>query len=246
MIYYLNYIKDTIGNNYIGINIYQEAVDPFINKMKNVVGDESDEYIKYQKDRDHGRYHITVINVMEYNRLSKEMGVDKFINSLELAFDYAIDDIKFMGLGSAERGGNKAFFVVIKSEKLKAIRDRYNLPEQDFHITIGFKYKDVFGVRKNEILPEVDPFLKLLKSKYYNNNESFDFVKEIDNFEGDKDADVEPIKIEDTSATFRIGKNNYYTIAFIGDELRVSANWSDNDDKPVMSNTLIYRKIKNV
>lgn len=245
MIYYLGYLKDTIGYNYVGVNIYGDIVQPFIDKMSNYV-DDPEEYTINQINRDHGKNHITVINVSDYNKLSKEMGIDKFINSLESDFEYPIDDLKFMGLGSAERGSNKAFFIVVRSEKLKAIRDKYNLCEQDFHITIGFKWKDVFGVRKNEVLPETEPFLKLLKDEYYNNNESFEFIKEIENFDGDEDSDVEAIKIDKTSATFRIGKNRYYTVAFIGDNLRISAQWEDNEEKPHMANTLINRKLKNV
>jgi hypothetical protein len=244
MTYYISYLKDTLGNNYIGINIYPEAVEPYIQKMKDILGDEAQEFIDLQKNRDHGKYHITVINVMDYNKLSKEMGVDKFVDSLEKVFDYPIDDLKFMGLGTAEKNGNRAYFVVIDSDQLQSIRKRYDLPNQDFHITLGFKWKDIFGIRKNQVLPEVDPFLKLLKNEYYKNNETFDFVKTLTNFDGNQDDDVDPIKIEDTYATFRIGKNRYYTVSLIGGNLIISAKWEDSSDKQILSNTLIYRKLK--
>jgi hypothetical protein len=243
MTYYISYLKDTLGNNYIGINIYPEAVEPYIQKMKDILGDEAQEFIDLQKNRDHGKYHITVINVMDYNKLSKEMGVDKFVDSLEKVFDYPIDDLKFMGLGTAEKNGNRAYFVVIDSDQLQSIRKRYDLPNQDFHITLGFKWKDIFGIRKNQVLPEVDPFLKLLKNEYYKNNETFDFVKTLTNFDGNQDDDVDPIKIEDTYATFRIGKNRY-TVSLIGGNLIISAKWEDSSDKQILSNTLIYRKLK--
>jgi hypothetical protein len=243
MTQYLSYVKDTIGNNYVGVNIYSDIVYPYIDKMKTILGESADEYIELQKNRDHGKYHITVINVMDYNRLSKELGMDEFVNSLEKAFEYPIDDIQLMGLGTAEKNSNRAYFVVVKSEKLKSIRDRYNLPEQDFHITIGFKYKDVFGVRKNQVLPDVDPFLKLLKDEYYK-NKSFDFIKSLTNFDGDEDSEVEPIKIENSYATFRVGQNKYYTVSLIGEGLMISAKWEDNDEKPIMANTLINRIFK--
>ena len=99
---------------------------------------------------------------------------------------------------------------------------------------------------KNEVLKIHDPFLKLLKKEYYKGNERFDFVKSMKNFDGDDEIEVEPIKIEDTYATFRIGKNKYFSVSLIGGELVISAKWEDNEDKPILSNTLIYRKMKKI
>jgi len=153
MIYYLTYIKDRIGNNYLGIKVPNGNVEPFLKELKDIIG-ESDynEFTENQIKRDHGSYHMTVINVMDYNRLSKEMGMDKFINLLDNVFKYEIDDIKMMGVGTAERGGNRTYFIVCQSDKLDAIRNRYGLKQHDFHVTLGFKHRDVFGVRKNEVL----------------------------------------------------------------------------------------------
>ena len=80
------------------------------------------------------------------------MGVDKFINSLEPIFHYEIDDLNMLGVGSAKKETNAAYFIVCESDKLDAIRIRFGLPKQDFHVTIGFNPKDVFGVRKNQLL----------------------------------------------------------------------------------------------
>lgn len=247
MVHYTTYIKDTIGNNYIGIPIYPDAVSPYLDKLKYILGeDEYKIYVKNQQNRDHDKHHITVINVMDYNRLSKEMGMDKFINSLESVFDYPIDDLKLMGIGTAERNGNRAYFIVCKSDKLQEIRKKYNLPEQDFHITIGFKHKDVFGVRKNEVLPEIEPFLKLLKQEYYNHNETFEFIKSVDNFDGDKNRDIEPIEIKDTYFTFRCGDLNYYILSLIDSNFRITASWEDNNKRPIISDTIIAKKFNNI
>ena len=246
MIYYNTHIRDTIGNNYIGIPIYPEAVQPYLTKLESVLGEEYEVYVQNQQNRDHGKNHITVINVMDYNRLSKEMGMDKFINSLESVFDYPIDDLRFMGLGTAEKNGNRAYFVVCKSEKLDQIRSKYNLGKQDFHITLGFKWKDVFGVRKNEVLPEIDPFLKLLKQEYYNHNETFEFVKSIKNFDGDKSRDIEVIEIRDTNFSFRCGDLDYYTVGLIDNDFRVVAHWEDNKKRPILPDTMISKKFNQI
>jgi hypothetical protein len=246
MIYYNTYLKDTIGNNYIGISISCDQVEPFLNKLESILGDQYETYVQNQRNRDHGSYHITVINVMEYNRLVKEKGMDKFINSLESVFDYQIDDLKFLGLGTAEKNGNRAYFVVCKSDKLDQIRKKYDLPPQDFHITLGFKWKDVFGVRKNEVLPEIDPFLKLLKQEYYNHNETFEFLKSIKNFDGDKTRDIEAIEIRDTNFLFRCGDLDYYTVGLIENEFRILAHWQDNKKRPILPITMISKKFNQI
>lgn len=241
----LEYLKDIVGNNYIGVNIYSDIVTPYLSQLEELLEDDYDTYITNQSNRDHGKHHITVINVMEYNKISKEVGFDKFINSLEKYFDTEFE-INLMGVGTAERNENRTYFVVVKSDDLQELRKIFSLPEIDLHITLGFKWKDVFGVRKNEVLKLHDPFLKLLKKEYYKGNERFDFVKSMKNFDGDEETEVEPIKIEDTYATFRIGKNKYFSVSLIGGELVISAKWEDNEDKPILSNTLIYRKMKKI
>jgi hypothetical protein len=234
-----------IGNNYIGINIDTNIVYPFLEQMKEIIGDKYDDYVKYQRDRDNGHYHITVINVMDYNRISKEIGMDKFINSLVSIFKYEFDDVKLMGIGTAERNGNRCYYIVVNSDKLQEVRKKYGLSELDFHVTIGFMYKDVFGVRKNEVINITDPFLKLLKKKYYKENETFEFIKDFEDFEYDINMNIEAIEINKTYATFRSG-NNYFSISLISGDLKISAKWEDTEKKPILSNTLISRKLKDI
>jgi hypothetical protein len=153
MVYYVSYVKDRLGNNYLGIDIPYEIVEPYLTRLEEVIGEENYKiFTKNQQTRDSGKHHMTVINVMDYNRLSKDMGVDKFINSLELVFDYEIDDLEMLGIGTATKDTNTAYFIVCKSDKLDAIRTRYELPKHDFHVTLGFDAKDVFGVPKNKVI----------------------------------------------------------------------------------------------
>lgn len=153
MIYYLTYLKDRLGNNYLGIDLPIDIVDPYLIELKSEIPlQDYNLLITNQQNRDHGQHHITVINVMEYNKLTKDMGVDKFINSLEPIFHYEIDDLEMLGVGKATKDANTAYFVVCESDKLDAIRTRFGLPKQDFHVTLGFNPKDVFGVRKNQLI----------------------------------------------------------------------------------------------
>jgi hypothetical protein len=52
--------------------------------------------LRINKEETMVNYHITVINVAEYNKLSNDMGMDVFTNSLTRVFKYEIDDLKLM------------------------------------------------------------------------------------------------------------------------------------------------------
>jgi hypothetical protein len=153
MTYYVEHIKDAIGQNYLGIKINNLDILPFLDKLRSVLSKEDyDLYTQNQQARDYGVYHMTVISVMDYGRLTKSMGMDKFVAALQPIFEYEIDDLEMLGVGKAEAKGNTAYFVVCQSDKLEAIRTRFELSKHDFHITLGFDKKDVFGVPKNEII----------------------------------------------------------------------------------------------
>jgi hypothetical protein len=219
MIHYITHIKDVMGNNYLGINIQKEVVDPFLVELKEILGEDNyEQFTDYQQKRDHGNYHITVINVMDYNKLSKQMGIDKFVSSLDSVFKYEIDDLKMLGIGTAERNGNRDYFIVCRSEKLDALRKRYGLSEHDFHVTLGFRYKDVFGVPKNEIIKKEDKFLKLLRQEF-NKEDSWGFVKRIGNFDLNPKSELIPISISNTSMKFKC--DGYY----------LDIGWLDDDQK---------------
>ena len=243
MIYYLTYLKDTIGNNYIGIQIPSGSITPFLNELKDIIGeDDFKSYTENQQKRDQGDYHISVINVMEYNALSKSMSIDKFINSLEPIFKYEIDDLKMMGVGTATKNENRSYFVVINSDKLEAIRDRYELPKQDFHITLGFNFKDVFGVRKNQVLEKEGKLLQLLKQEYYK-NDNWEFIKTIGNFNLNKDEELTPVDISDSRVKFKCG-DNYTEVGLLDDEkFWVMAQYPIVEEMPRLSETEIAKKL---
>ena len=76
------------------------------------------------------------------------------------------------------------------------MRESYGLQKHDFHITLGFKWKDVHGVRKNELFKINSQFIKTLKEEFYK-KENFNFVKKISNYDLSSELDVIPISITD-------------------------------------------------
>ncbi len=244
MIQYPQYLKDSFSNNFLGIKIFNTQLEPYMTKLSSILGDQFDVYTKNKEILDRGEFFIEIISVFEFDRLVDELGMDNFINSLESVFQYEVDDIKFLGLGKAELSSNTSYFIVVKSEKLEDIRDKYELPKTDFHITLGFKWKDVKGVRKNEVLKEKSDFIQLLSDNFYKHDETFEFIKSIDNFNGDTELEIEPIKIQETYANFRIGRNMYFTVTLIDNELRISPEWFGKSSVPILSNTIVKRKLK--
>lgn len=241
---YSQYLKDGLGSNFLGIKIFEPQIEIYLERLKKILGDEFETYRENKLVADRGEHFIEVISVFEYDNLVREKGMDDFINSLDSVFDYEIDDIKFMGLGKVQLNSNTSYFVIINSDKLNDIRQKYDLPKTDFHVTLGFKWKDVKGVRKNQILPEKSNFIKLLSDEFYKHDETFEFIKNIENFTGDSELEIEPIKIQETSATFRIGKNSYFTVTLINDKFRISAEWFGKSDVPILSITVIKKKFK--
>lgn len=244
MVYYITHLRDIIGNNYLGIDLPITIIQPYLNELKDILGEEDyNKFTEQQIKRDGGHYHITVINVMDYNRISKNMGIDKFVNSLDPILKYPIDDLKLLGVGRAQKNENTSFFIVCKSEKLEAIRKRFELSNHDFHTTLAFLYKDVFGVPKNEIFKKESKFIQLLRSEFYK-NDNWSFIKRIKNFDLDPKAEVIPVKLTDTTLKVKC-EGNYLDIGYSEEEecLRIYTRYSVDEELPRLSETEIARII---
>lgn len=197
MIYYLTYLKDQTLNNSLGLNISAELVEPFLAELETLLDPQVYKiHTDLQKQRDNGRFYITLISVGEYNQLSTELGIDKFINSLEPIFHYQIDDLKMLGIGSAFQNENRSYFIVCKSQKLDSIRSRFHLDPIDLHLTLGFRPGDVYGVRKNQLLKKETKFLQLLAAEFYKND--WGFIRKIKSFDLPQTSDIIPVEITDT------------------------------------------------
>lgn len=243
MTYYCTYIRDILNNNYIGIKIPNEIVQPYLNFLKEEIGEDNYAlYTENQQKRDRGDYHITVLNVMEFDKLNEELGMDKFVNSLDAVFKYEIDDLKLKGVGTATKNENRAYFIVCESEKLNAIRTRYELEPRDFHVTLGFQYKDIFGVRKNEVMEKSSKFLQLLAQEYYK-RENWNFIKKIENYNLDPNSEVIPLKIEETFIKVKVD-GMFMDVAYLDDKFWIVTCYSANEDLPRLSETEIAKKLK--
>ena len=140
--FYIETVKDIINNDYLAINVYPILIAEYIEKLKSYINDDEKFYIltNNQKNRDRNKYHITVISVAEMSKVA----TDNITNN-------SVTDLKFMGIGEVKKNDKETYFIVVQSETLNQIRESLGLEPKDFHITIGFNPKDIFGVRKNEV-----------------------------------------------------------------------------------------------
>jgi hypothetical protein len=239
MTYYITNIKDSIGFNYLGIQIDKQLIESYLDKMRDILGDEFDDYIINQQNRDGGKYHMTVANVSDYNSVIKKMGPKDSAIQFDTILKTPIDDLKFMGLGRASRGENTSYFVVCKSQKLDYIRDHLGIRPHDFHITLGFKYRDVFGVRKNQPIDDESNFTEFIKDKYME-RENFLFIKEIENWEEGSDVDINILDIN--NKFIKVNSNGYVMDIGIDDggKLRVFTKYPQpKRDMPYLSTSSI-------
>ena len=179
MNYYTTYLKNDKGENFLGLRIEESEIQIWLDQLKDLIGDTDFEvFSRNQQLRDSSKYHLSIISVDDYRKCIEFWGMDNFINELDQRlFQFEIDDLQFKGLGTSSDGPNRAFYVVCKSEKISAVRNRFELPPLDLFITIGFDKKDVSGVR-NQLLKKGPKFLKLLELEYYK-EQNWDFIKKI-------------------------------------------------------------------
>ena len=149
-----------------------------------------------------------------------------------------------MGIGTATRNENRAFFIVCNSDKLEAVRKRYELNDHDFHVTLGFNFKDVFAVRKNEVMKKRSKFLQLLAQEFFT-KETWNFIKNIENYNSDTKSEIIPIQITDTTLKVKVD-GDFMDVTYMedGEKFWIATKYSVDKDLPRLPETEIARILK--
>lgn len=218
----LEWLVDSIGQNYIGVKIPSNLTIPYMEQMRDILGEDYKKYTDNQKVRDGNQYHITVINVAETNKLIGELGVDDFLETIQVENIH----IDFRGLGTANRGVSRAFFIVVDSPQLHKVRASLNLNEKDFHITLGFNPKDVFGVRKNVVIGRVSKLVKIIKEGLDRSGD-FSFLEEALGLD-----DIKPISIHSDDNYIKISSGGMVMDVGLDDsnKLRTFTKYNYSDE----------------
>jgi hypothetical protein len=243
MTFFVRYLKDSSGNNFLGIDIPESLIKLQLQQLKEYIGDLDFELYTQNHLKSHAsKYYLSVITHTEYMQLLEELEMDEFINSLdENVLKFEIEDLKMLGLGTAASGQNRCFFIVCKSDSLQAVRERYNLEKKDLHITLGFDKHNVQGVRKNEIIKKGNKFLKLLALEFYK-TETWDFIKSIGNYDLDRNSEIIPISLDDSKLKVKID-GYYLQIIYLedGEKFWIGSKATVDERLPRLAQTEIYK-----
>lgn len=138
-------IQDSVGQDYVAAEIEEKDINIYNQFLNNFI---PNNYFNNKKNRDNGKYHITIINSMSYGKLKKNN--HEILNEfLEKVLNKNFDFYTY-GIGKAEKNNNEAYFVICENAEVMSLRDKLNISPQDFHITLAFNEKDVFQVPKNK------------------------------------------------------------------------------------------------
>lgn len=131
-------LTDNKGLKYIGGKVSKADLSVYLQQMKNILGSEFSSFRERQAIRDHHTFHVTLINPYEFQAITKTI---KFGDKLS---------VTLLGLGRVLKEEQATYFVVAQSPEAQYFRQKLVLPAKDFHVTLGFKPEDIFGVSKNE------------------------------------------------------------------------------------------------
>lgn len=132
-------LADNQGLKYLAGLVNKADIEQYLTKLQILLGDEFESYRQHQSARDHGAFHVTLVNPYEYQALAdKGKVVNKKIR------------VQLHGLGRVSKDDNTTYFVVASSPDGQFLRQSLLLKAKDFHITLGFKSQDVYGVAKDK------------------------------------------------------------------------------------------------
>jgi len=133
-------LADNQGREYLAGLINQADIIEYLGQMKVILSDRYEKFRQHQRARDHGLFHLTLINPFEYQALvDKQQVIGRKIR------------VQLHGLGRVSQGSNTAYFVVASSSDGQFLRQNMLLGNKDFHVTLGFDSKDVHGVDKGKL-----------------------------------------------------------------------------------------------
>ncbi len=132
-------LTDNQGLKYLAGLVNEADISVYLAQLQTILADKFDQFRQQQSARDHGKFHITLVNPMEYQALAdKNAMIGQRVR------------VQLHGLGRVSQGNNTAYFVVASSSDGQFMRQNLLLTAKDFHVTLGFDAQDVYGVSKGQ------------------------------------------------------------------------------------------------
>jgi len=129
-------LTDNSGLTYLGGKVNAADLDIYLLQMKKILGDDFLLYRRYQSERDHQTFHMTLVNPYEYQALTKDTDISGTFS------------VSLRGLGRVSQDNKATYFVVAQSPEAASYRQTLTLAKKDFHVTLGFYPNDIYGVNK--------------------------------------------------------------------------------------------------
>ncbi|NMP31365.1 hypothetical protein HII17_07310 [Thalassotalea sp. M1531] len=136
-------LSDASALQYVGGEVAKTKINNYLVQLKALLGNEFAVFRQKQVERDHGKFHITLVNPFELKEVKPSL-IQKLLN------DKTPLSFQLKGLGRVKNENGKAYFIVAESRQAQSIRAKLGLKPKDFHITLGFSPKDIHGVRKDK------------------------------------------------------------------------------------------------
>ena len=143
----ISQLKDSQGNVYLGAIVNKAELSLYLMQLEQHLSDEFTDYREQQARRDHQQFHLTLVNPIEYRTINKAL-VNKVLEDNSSFNNQATINVTLLGLGHVNKDNKSTYFVVAQSDNGQLIRQNLLLNRKDFHVTLGFKPSDVYGVSK--------------------------------------------------------------------------------------------------
>jgi len=153
------------NGGYLGLN--GEIVEDCCDKHKEMIEKHVPrDYVKKKEERDKGgHHHITLMlkqdvkkaieslpstfpSLIPANATASSLTIEDLLNVMEKTLD--LSDLKPLGIGRVAKSGAEALFVVVEWPSANQFLNTVGADKRDFHVTLGFKDKDIHGVAKNQ------------------------------------------------------------------------------------------------
>lgn len=129
------------GRAYLAVDVAAQDIVEYIEIFRTLC---PNDYLEAQENkfrRDGREYHITVLEPGEIDAKHLRQRFDQF---------GGVFDVHIQGIGRVEVEGKKAFYLIVNSPALDALRESMGFGPKDLHITIGFLGSDIYGVPKDK------------------------------------------------------------------------------------------------
>lgn len=115
-----------LKNSYIGAIV--TGIDAALDEWKKLCKEHELFHMKHV-ERDGDQYHVTILTPKEF----RQTGLTNVPN-----FKF-----KQIGIAKAQKDSNETWCLLLESEEAQKWRESNGLPRKEFHVTFGFRIKDI-------------------------------------------------------------------------------------------------------